>query len=92
MNDAAPQPIFAKDYIPHPYRIERVRLDIALDPAFTRVRASMRVQRQVAATASPPLVLDGEAQQLLSVHIDGNLLPEDAYVCTEQSLTIVDPP
>ena len=92
MNDAAPQPIFAKDYIPHPYRIERVRLDIALDPAFTRVRASMRVRRQAAADANLPLVLDGEAQQLLSVHIDGNLLPEDAYVCTEQSLTIVDPP
>lgn len=92
MNDAAPQPIFAKDYTPHPYRIDRVKLEIALDPTFTRVSANMTIRRQGTKGVRPPLVLDGEAQQLLALRIDGNLLAEDAYVCTEHSLTIIDPP
>ena len=93
MPDAAPQPIYRKDYTPPHYRIDTVELDIDLGEDSTRVqcRLSIRADHH-AGGVSPPLVLDGERLVLDSIAIDGKALSESQYRLTESALTIETPP
>ena len=56
-----------EDYRPPAWRVPKIALDFALDPAVTRVRATLTVERG----AGGPLRLDGGGQVPVSVKVDG---------------------
>ncbi|ONF96556.1 aminopeptidase N [Sphingomonas jeddahensis] len=58
-----------EDYRPPAWLVPEVALDLALDPAATRVRARLTVTRN--SEASEPLRLDGEGLTPLSISVDG---------------------
>ena len=58
-----------EDYTPPDWQVPDIALDFALDPAVTRVKATLHVQRTDA--HDRPLRLDGAGQKLLSVMVDG---------------------
>jgi aminopeptidase N len=58
-----------EDYTAPAWTVPETALDFALDPAATRVRARLSVERSGAHDV--PLVLDGAGQKLLSVTVDG---------------------
>ncbi|MFS0772369.1 aminopeptidase N [Sphingomonas sp. 1P08PE] len=57
------------DYRPPAWLVPETRLDVDLDPAATRVRATLSVTRNGA--HAEPLRLDGAGQEPLSVTVDG---------------------
>jgi len=74
--DAAPTPhdppvIRREDYRPYPWLVPTTRLDFALGLEATRVTATLAVERNPAADASPELRLDGDGLTALSVTVDG---------------------
>jgi len=91
MKTAEPRAIHLKDYAPPPYRIPEVALDFVLDPMATRVTATLRVERATARKRDP-LVLDGHRLKLISLKLDGEELPHQAYTADEANLTIHSPP
>jgi len=90
-DQATPKPIRLADYTPPAYTIETADLRFDLDPATTRVTATLRVRRHAGAPGDP-LVLNGEHLDLISVAIDGDELGPDAYHTDERTLTIPEAP
>ena len=86
------RPVRLADYRPPDWLVETVDLDIRLDPTATRVRATLALKPNSAAGAPAPLVLDGERLALAALRIDGEALPAEQYVATEDQLTIAQPP
>ncbi len=77
------------DYRPPAWRIPRIELTFELDPEATLVHGRLDIER----LGEGPLVLDGEALELLRIAIDDVPLEEDAYALTESgSLVIHHPP
>ncbi len=71
------------------FLIDTVELLFDLDASNTQVEASLTVRRNgSSATSTPPLKLDGEQLQLLSVSIDGNLISNDQLRISDDSLEI----
>jgi aminopeptidase N len=68
--------------------IDHVDLDIALHPSATRVRALLAIRRNPEGLPGAPLVLDGDELKLIAVKIDGETLPQEAYVDAPDKLTI----
>ena len=66
-----PAVILRKDYAPFPWRVPETRLEFALDQKQTTVVATMKVERNVDAIASPVLRLDGDCLKAHSVKVDG---------------------
>ncbi len=66
---AAPVVTRREDYRPPEWLVPELALDFTLDPAATRVRATLTVKRNGA--HGEPLRLDGAGQELLSVTVDG---------------------
>jgi len=92
MKTDLPQTIRLEDYTPPNYRIQTVDLEFDLDPQRTLVTAILSVRRDPAADPQAPLVLDGEALELVSIALDGERLPASAYDRTEERLTVFGPP
>ena len=94
MADAStPQPIHLKDYRVPDYLVDRVDLDVRLDPAATEVTARLAIRRNPAAgDGLPPLVLDGQELELVGVRLDGEPLGANRYSVDEEHLTIAAPP
>ena len=94
MKHEDPRPILLKDYKPSDYLIDRVDLDISLEAQATRVAATLAIRPNPAAkgSAGRPLVLNGEAIELVEVRLNGRELPNDAYAVSELSLTLHRPP
>jgi aminopeptidase N len=90
--DNAPEPIRLSDYRPPDFVIDTVVLDVALDPKRTIVSAKLQVRRRDGAPATAPLVLNGEALDLISVAIDGEVLPRSRYETAEKTLTLAGAP
>src|SRR3546814_20756852 len=63
-------PIHRSDYTPPLWRVRRIALDVDLDPARTRVKASLTVERSD--EHLEPLRLNGDGLHPLAVAIDGN--------------------
>ncbi len=70
MRDAAPQPIFLKDYTPFGFLVEHVALTFHLHPTATRVKSRIRFAPNPNAT-DRRFFLHGEALNLISAQIDG---------------------
>ncbi|WP_413060720.1 aminopeptidase N [Sphingomonas carotinifaciens] len=66
---ATPSVIHRADYRPPAWRVPELALDFDLDPAATRVRATLSVERGGA--HGEPLRLDGEGLTPLAVRVDG---------------------
>ena len=74
--DAAPTPheppvIRREDYAPYPWLVPTTALDFRLALDATRVTATLAVERNPAADASPELRLDGDSLTAESVIVDG---------------------
>ena len=79
------------DYRPSAWRIPRIELTFELDPEATLVHGRLQVERQGA--GEEPLVLDGEALELVRIAIDDEPLAPEAYALTEEGgLVIHQPP
>src|SRR5204862_6083210 len=72
--------------------VETVDLDVELVPTQSPVRATLKLKPNPAAEAPAPVVLDGDGLSLVSVKIDGALLPTDRYSASPDRLTIAQPP
>src|SRR5471032_1798176 len=85
------QPIRLKDYRPPDWLVETVALDFSLHPTQSKVRATLALKPNPQSAAAP-LVLDGDGLSLVSLKIDGTVLPAEDYVATPDSLTIPQVP
>ncbi|MEP7240355.1 MAG: M1 family aminopeptidase, partial [Devosia sp.] len=92
MRDDNDQTIYLKDYAPSPYRIDKVELDVTLNPGASRIRTLLSVSPREGTAPGTPLVLDGDELKLTSVAIDGRPLSLTAYQATPNSLSILEPP
>ena len=66
---ATPAIIRREDYSPPDWLVPDIALEFDLDPAKTRVRATLNVVRN--GVHDRPLRLDGDGLTPLSVHVDG---------------------
>jgi aminopeptidase N len=95
--DLPPGAVRRLDYRPPAYLVDTVALTFELDPAATWVTAELAFRRNPArssdaARAAPPLVLDGEQQQDVTVALDGAALAHEAYALSSTALTLHAPP
>ncbi|WP_406827480.1 aminopeptidase N [Microbulbifer sp. ARAS458-1] len=82
MKDTQPRTIYLKDYQVPDYLVDRTELTFDLDPHATLVKSRLYVRRNPEADINgslPPLWLDGVDLELLSIAIDGELLPAQRY-------------
>ncbi|MFI0471545.1 aminopeptidase N [Halomonas sp. HMF6819] len=87
-----PQPVYLSDYQPPDYSVTHTELTFDLDPAATRVKARLFIERSATAAESAPLVLDGEHLKLISLSLDDRALAPDDYALTDETLTIAQVP
>lgn len=92
VSDSRTEPTFLADYRPPDYLIPAISLDFELDKVRTVVTAQLSVRRQPTIASDKPLVLNGEALELLEISVDGKALPESGYILTDKALTILDCP
>src|SRR5215831_18237018 len=85
------RPVCLEDYRPPDWLVDTVELDVSLDHAATRVRATLAL-RPNGGGAPAPLILDGDELSLRALKLDGAALAADAFVATADRLTIAQPP
>ena len=89
MKTDTPKTINLEDYLPSPFLIDTVDLDIKLDPENTVVKSKLKVRRNPKAEGkSTSLVLAGENLELKRVAIGRTALKDKDYKVTKTSLTI----
>ncbi|SMF40643.1 aminopeptidase N [Tistlia consotensis] len=89
VSPSAPQPTRLSDYRPPAHLIETLDLALDLRDDWTTVRATLRGRRNPAAgQGAAPIVLDGEAQELVSVTLDGERLGPNEYALEADRLTL----
>jgi aminopeptidase N len=87
------RPVHLKDYRPTAYLIDRVSLDVSLEPTRTRVRSKLAVRPNPHATGRrEQLRLDGEQLELGDISLDGRPLGKKDYKLTDTSLTLAKTP
>ncbi len=86
------RPVRLEDYRQPDWLVETVELDVSLDPAATRVRATLTLRPNGHGAAPAPLMLDGDALDLRALKVDGATLPPEQFVATADRLTIAQPP
>src|SRR6266705_2651521 len=86
------RPVRLADYRPPDFLIDKVELDVSLDPGATRVRAMLTLRPNPQGATGAPLVLDGEELDLVGVMLDNAPLKPGVYVATPDSFTLADPP
>ena len=87
-----PQPVYLSDYQPPAYRVTHTELTFDLDPAATRVKARLLMERHPEADANAPLVLNGEHLKLISLAIDATPVDASAYELDDEGLRIAQVP
>jgi aminopeptidase N len=92
MRTETPPTVRLEDYRPSDHLIDRVELDIRLDPHDTRVTATLALRPNPVGRPGAPLVLDGDDLTLLALELDGQALGPDAYRADPSSLTLPTPP
>jgi len=92
MKKTQPLAIHRRDYRPPDYEIDAVELDFELEVETTRVRSRLEIRAADQSGEVRPLVLDGEALELLGIALDGRPLEKEEYQVGQSSLTIAAPP
>ncbi|PKM12796.1 MAG: aminopeptidase N [Gammaproteobacteria bacterium HGW-Gammaproteobacteria-3] len=93
MRDANPQTIYLKDYTAPEYLIHAADLNFTLDDDCTHVVAKLTMSRNPACTAAgQALTLMGENLELLGVSVDSELLTDEQYRQSTETLTIHEVP
>ena len=93
MPDSAPKAIRLEDYRVPDFLIETVDLTFDLGDHGTTVTSRLAIRRNPAAERpAAPLVLDGQALELVSVAVDGEAWGANRYRVDEESLTLTDLP
>ena len=92
MRTETPPLIRLEEYRPSDYLIDRVELDIRLDPHATRIDATLVLRPNPAGAAGARLNLDGDDLQLISITLDGAPLASDTYTVSPAGLSLLDPP
>jgi aminopeptidase N len=85
-----PRRTYRADYRPPEYSVDHIDLCFELAVPVTRVTATLSITR--ADRRAGPLVFNGERLRLLSLRLDGAVLPADSYAADERSLTIFHAP
>ena len=89
MRTEQPKMIYLKDYQAPDYLIDETHLTFELFEDHTLVHAQLVMRRNPAAGAGlPPLVLDGQLLELLSVQLDDRLLSSNDYQIDDSHLTL----
>jgi len=83
-----PVTVYRKDYTPPAFAIDHVELVLDLDPQRTIVTSTLTLQRT--ATTDVPLVLTGEALELVGIRLDGH--PFTAFSQEDDTLTLTGLP
>ncbi|WP_306146558.1 MULTISPECIES: aminopeptidase N [unclassified Roseibium] len=91
MPSETPTLIKLEDYQPPAYRIETANLNVLLDPTATKVVSELKIARQPDTKPGTPLILDGDNLKLLSIAVDGQTLPSNAYDVTPSALELTPP-
>jgi aminopeptidase N len=86
------RPVRLEDYRQPDWLVETVELEVTLDPAATRVRATLTLRPNGNGAAPAPLMLNGDALDLRALKVDGAALPPEQFVATADRLTIAQPP
>jgi len=86
-NAAQHHTVFLKDYRPYPFRAEKIKLFFDLFDEEVVVTAETLFS-SIETNSNQPLILNGENLELLSLHIDGEPLPQDRYKLTEHQLVL----
>ncbi|WP_409361715.1 aminopeptidase N [Bartonella heixiaziensis] len=81
-----------EDYQPTPYAILKTQLYFCLDPQKTSVTATLLIEARHGTKERMPLILSGDDLTLISVAINGEALPSNAYKSTPSYLEITNPP
>ncbi|MGE0873445.1 MAG: aminopeptidase N [Burkholderiales bacterium] len=93
MREPTPGAILLKDYAPPPYLVDRIELDVDIRADDALVQAKLAIRRNPAcAQKHPPLVLDGDELELVSVSLDGCLVRDADFEVDDHSLTLHDLP
>jgi aminopeptidase N len=93
MSAEQPKAVRREDYRPPDYRIGSVALEFDLAPETTRVKSRLHViSNHDVSGGARPLVLDGEALELVSLSLDGRALGAGDFTATEDGLTLHRPP
>ena len=69
------RPVRLEDYRQPDWVVETVELDVKLDPAATRVRATLALRPNGNGAAPAPLTLDGDGLNLRGLKLDGATIP-----------------
>ena len=89
MRTEQPKMIYLKDYQAPDYLIDETHLTFELFEDHTLVHAQLVMRRNPAAGAGlPPLVLDGQLLELLSVQLDDQVLSSGDYQIDDSHLTL----
>ena len=91
MKKGSPKAIYLKDYRAPEYYIRTVDLRFELAAEKTLVHAELQIEAQ-AGRENTSLQLHGEQLTLLSLALDGEQLPADRYLVSEESLLVYDVP
>ncbi|AWI87223.1 aminopeptidase N [Methylobacterium sp. DM1] len=92
MRTETPPTVRLDEYRPSDHLIDRVELDVRLDPRDTRVTATLALRPNPAGRAGAALVLDGDELTLLALELDGQGLAPEAYRAGPSGLTLHTPP
>ncbi|MEM9256880.1 MAG: aminopeptidase N [Pseudomonadota bacterium] len=92
MRDANPKTIYLKDYEPPAFLIDRTELHVELYEDHALVSSRLSLRRNPDYLGRPPLVLDGQELELVSVAVDDRTLSADEYSLNAQGLELLSPP
>lgn len=93
MRTDQPKTIYLKDYQQPDYWIDETHLTFELfdDHALVHSRLSLRLNQNRSQGQRPPLVLDGQQLELITVALDDQTLGEQDYQLNDDSLTLHPP-
>ncbi|MGJ7458035.1 aminopeptidase N [Halomonas sp. RA08-2] len=83
-----PQATHLSDYRSPAYRVTRTELTFDLDPAATRVKACLHLERHSERADGEPLELHGEGLALKTIAVDGQPLEADEYAVGNAGLIV----
>ncbi|MBF0444206.1 MAG: aminopeptidase N [Magnetococcales bacterium] len=84
---------YLNDYKPYPFKVIQIDLTLDLTLEITQVRAKIKFERNpLSQEKNVDLCLNGRDLKLISIALDGAILPVDRYILTPEHLTISNSP